>query len=188
LKKKEMNQAILQIKVSVGNVTPEIWRRIFVRSDATFAQLHLTLQSMMSWSNHYHYSFKAGGERYAPPQEVGYEFGSRKSVKTKLFSIFGKNTTTMMYEYGFSKGWVVDLHLEGTLVNTGQATTVLCTEGARHGPAEDSGGPREYMEKVKILKSPGHNRYQEMKEAIGPRFDAEDFNLAKTNEKLRKIG
>jgi hypothetical protein len=183
-----MNRAILQIKLSIGDVTPEIWRRIFVRSDATIAQLHLTLQSMMGWSNHYLYSFKAGGERYAPPQETGYEFGNRKSIKTRLLSIFGKHTTSIMYEYGFSNGWVVDLCLEGTFVNAGQATTVLCTEGARHGPAEDSGGPREYMEKIKILKNPSHNRHQQMRKSLGARFDAEEFNVAKTNEKLREIG
>lgn len=187
MKKKQMNRDILQIRLSIGEVTPEIWRRIFVRSDATFEQLHLTLQSLMSWSNHYLYSFKAGGQRYTPPQEVGYEFGNRKSVKAKLFSVFGKDTTTILYEYGFGKGWVVNICLEGTLVNAGQETTVLCTEGARHGPAEDSGGPREYMEKVKILKNPDHKRHQQMKESIGAKFDAEEFNLAKANEKLRKI-
>ena len=59
--------------------------------------------------------------------------------------------------------------------------------GFRHGPAEDTGGSRGYMEKAKIYTNPLHRRYQEIRKLIGPGFDSESFDLVQANEILREI-
>jgi len=187
MKPKRAKLSFLQIRLSVKDVKPEIWRLVRVSSDITLARLHLILQILMGWQNYHLYAFVIEESRYAPPNEDDDDFGKSKSIQTKLSSIFAKTAKTITYEYDFGDGWEIELRIESIPDMARQKHSAECIEGARHGPAEDSGGPHGYMEKVRILNNPSHKRHQEMRDWIGPDFDSEDFDIEETNEMLKEI-
>ena len=48
---------ILQLKISLKEIEPEIWRRFLVSSEISFHQLHEIIQEVMGWENYHLYSF-----------------------------------------------------------------------------------------------------------------------------------
>ncbi len=179
---------ILQFRLSVMEIKPEIWRLARVSSSITLAQLHTILQVLMGWQDHHLYAFVIDEKRYAPRHEDDGDLGKGNVIETKLSSLFKKTPKVITYEYDFGDRWEVQISVESTQDRIEQNQSAECLEGCRHGPVEDSGGSRGYMEKIKIFRNPQHKGYQRIREWIGPSFDPEAFDLVETNELLRKIG
>ena len=177
---------MLQLRLSVKDVKPEIWRKVLVSPDITLERLHSVLQVLMGWRNAHLYAFVINKTRYSPPSE-GEDQGKRNSVHTRLSAALAKNAEPFTYEYDFGDGWEVEVHTESIPNDVQESQLPECLEGSRHGPAEDTGGSRGYMEKAKIYNNPQHKRYQEIRKLIGPGFDPESFDIAHTNEVLREI-
>jgi hypothetical protein len=177
---------LLQLKLTVKNVRPEIWRKLLVSSDITLEKLHSILQTLMGWKSVHLYAFVINKKQYSPPNEVD-DIGKKNLIQTKLSTILRKSSEPFTYEYDFGDGWEIEVHIEAKLDGLQQNQPAECTEGSRHGPVEDSGGSRGYMEMAKIYNNPQHKRYLEIQKFIGPDFNAENFDLETTNEMLRKI-
>jgi len=50
-KKNAVPPEIYQLKVTLLNTSPPIWRRLLVPADVTLAQLHDVLQAAMGWED-----------------------------------------------------------------------------------------------------------------------------------------
>jgi len=171
----------------VKDVTPEIWRKLLVSSDITLERLHSILQVLMGWRGNHLYAFVINGKRYFPPSEYDADIGKQNSIRTRLSNIFAKDVKVIGYEYDFGDRWEIELSNEPNNDGLQQEQSTECVEGSRHGPVEDSGGSREYMEKVRIYCNPKHKRYQEVRKFIGPVFDPDAFDLRQTNERLKEL-
>jgi hypothetical protein len=66
---------IHQLKVSLSESRPLIWRSIQVPSQITLPQLHLALQIVMGWENYHLHEFKIAGNVYAEPDPEDNGFG-----------------------------------------------------------------------------------------------------------------
>ena len=187
MKQHKAQSKVLQFRLSVKDVKPEIWRKILVSSDITLARLHSILQVLMGWRDHHLYAFVIDEKRYSPRSEYD-EIGKGNLVRTKLSSVFAKDAKPITYEYDFGDGWEIVLCNEPKDGGLQQNQSAECIEGSRHGPAEDSGGSRGYMEKEKIYGNPKHKRHHEIRKLMGPNFDPEAFDLTQTNEMLKEIG
>ena len=188
MKKTIPHSRMIQFRLSVKGVKPEIWRKLLVSSDITLERLHTVLQVLMGWKNHHLYAFVISQKRYSPPNEDGGDdVGQSNLVHTKLSSISEKSLEAITYEYDFVDGWEIELQNETRTDDVQQNQPTQCIEGSRHGPAEDSGGSRGYMEKARIYGNPQHRRYLEIRKLIGPNFDPEAFDLRQTNEILKEI-
>lgn len=64
---------IHQLRATLDEIEPPIWRRLHVRSDVTLAQLHEAIQVAMGWENYHLHAFGASVEAPetagAPPRE-----------------------------------------------------------------------------------------------------------------------
>jgi hypothetical protein len=178
---------MIQFRLSVRDVKPEIWRKLLVSSDVTLEKLHTILQVLMGWKNHHLYAFVIDEKRYSPPNPDDDHIENNNLIQTKLSSIPGKSLEAITYEYDFGDGWEIELQNEARNADLPQDQLAECIEGSRHGPAEDSGGSRGYMEKARIYGNPQHRRYLEIRKLIGPDFDPEAFDLIQTNEILKEI-
>jgi hypothetical protein len=178
----------LRLRLSVKDIRPEIWRTLVVSPDVTLARLHTILQILMGWKDNHLYAYAINQKRYAPPDVDAERVGKSGTAGTKLSSIFGKETDVLRYEYDFGDCWEIELRTASPDGVFEQTQSVECMEGLRHGPVEDSGGPRRYMEMVDIYRNPQHRRHLEIQKWMGKGFDAEAFDLVKTNEMLKAIG
>jgi hypothetical protein len=188
MKHSKVPSRTLQFRLSVKDVKPEIWRKVLVSSDITLARLHSILQVLMGWRDNHLYAFVIDEKRYSSPTEDDDKVGRGNSIGTKLSSIFRGDGKAITYEYDFGDGWQIELLSEPKDSAFQQRQSAECIEGSRHGPVEDSGGSRGYMEIARIYGNPQHRRYLDVRELIGPGFDPEAFDLAHTNTMLKDIG
>lgn len=174
-------------RLSVRDVVPEIWRKLVVSSDITLAGLHTVLQVLMGWGDRHLYAFVIDTKRYASPSDADEDTTNRDKIRTKLSSIFKGGARSITYEYDFGDRWQVVLSAEPMDEGLHASRFAECVGGSRHGPVEDSGGSRGYMEKAMIYRNPQHKRYLDVRKFIGPNFDPEAFDLVKTNARLKAI-
>ena len=65
--KKAMDVPIYQLKVTLEESKPPIWRRLLVCSDVTLATLHGILQAAFGWTESHLHQFIVGGTCYGEP-------------------------------------------------------------------------------------------------------------------------
>lgn len=58
-----------RLRVELEDVTPMIWRELWVEGEMTLAQLHHILQAAMGWTDAHLHEFEIDGVRYGQPHE-----------------------------------------------------------------------------------------------------------------------
>jgi hypothetical protein len=173
-----------QLKITLKNTKPPIWRRILVAPEIKLDRLHDVLQIVMGWDNSHLYQFETPLGYFADPDFELEEAESSK--KTTLQSVLAGPRSHIRYQYDFGDSWDHQILLE-KVVELEDPCLALCLGGARACPEEDCGGVWGYDNLLEILKDPKHPEHKEMSEWIGHEFDAEAFDLAAINQRLARL-
>jgi len=177
---------IYQIKVTLEDVPPAIWRRVQVPGDITLFKLHETLQIVMGWDNYHLHSFLIHGEHYGDPTYDEFdELGTKDETRYKLSQVIREEGVRFVYEYDFGDGWEHTLLVEKILPAEKGIHYPRCVKGKRACPPEDVGGVWGYEEFLKAINDPEHSEYDEYRGWIGSEFDPEAFDLEEVNALLR---
>lgn len=64
----------LQIRITLAEINPAIWRRLVVPRSWSLDQLHLGIQAAFNWWNYHLHEFRIGGLRYGDVEMVEYDF------------------------------------------------------------------------------------------------------------------
>src|SRR5262245_49755133 len=97
--------AIYQIKVTLRDFKPFVWRRIQVRSDATLGELHAIIQMAIGWSNSHLHHFIVGKRpnlRFIGFGNEDGDFdmgGEENENKVMISAVLPTAKTNMVYEY-----------------------------------------------------------------------------------------
>ncbi len=178
--------AIYQLKVTLKDSKPPIWRRILVPDSVSLYQLHNILQIVMGWEDYHLHQFLIGDEYYGNPEddEMG-EMKNEKRFRLKQF-VTGKGFK-FFYEYDFGDGWEHVIQVEAVLpVEEGRQYPV-CVEGKRACPPEDIGGVWGYEDFLEAISNPEHPEHDEMLEWYGEDFDPEFFDVEEVNLGLHQF-
>src|ERR1700687_2515806 len=70
---------VYQLRVVLRGVSPLIWRRLLVRSDTTIADLHITLQTALGWTDEHLNRFVIHGREYGVSHDGGIGFRDNPS-------------------------------------------------------------------------------------------------------------
>src|SRR5712692_6259048 len=70
---------VYQLRVVLRGISPLIWRRLLVRSDATIADLHATLQLALGWADEHLNRFLIQGREYGVARIGAMSFRARRS-------------------------------------------------------------------------------------------------------------
>ena len=171
--------AIFQIKLTLHDVEPTVWRRILVPESFSLNRLHQAIQAVMLWLDYHLHEFEVGGRRYADLQYEGANaFGERLSNdrNIRLREIAARGVERFSYTYDFGDDWRMTVAIEKTVPAKAGAVYPVLTGGARAAPPEDCGGPPGYMEFVAALADENHPAHEEMLEWMdGEPFDPEDM-------------
>jgi hypothetical protein len=181
-----------QLKVVLLGSEPPIWRRLQVPANAKLDWLHAVLQVALGWTNSHLHHFLTADGRYSDPrlvEEMGFgEAPDRDETRTTLAEIAPAKGDAFGYEYDFGDSWQHEISVEKILPgNAAVANTARCLDGARACPPEDCGGVWGYAELLQTLKNRKHPDHKHKKEWIGGKFDAEAFDVKKTNLWLAKL-
>jgi hypothetical protein len=165
------NKQIYQFKISLLEITPQIWRRIQVPADYTFSNFHLAIQKAMGWENYHLYQFSPINSGDMIPEN---------DLISDIFCLDEANplykTSKVYYEYDFGDSWLHEVLLEKILEAKPGVKYPICVEGKRACPPEDCGGTPGYINLLNVIKSPRHNDFRHMTEWLGDEFYPEKFN------------
>jgi len=184
------SRGVYQLKVTLRDIRPPIWRRIEIREDATLTQLHRVLRLAVGWEDSHLHQFVIGGRVYSAPDPDD-ELSDRRVIdegKVRLAEVVSGVGTEFEYEYDFGDGWQHVLLLEAIVEPEPKAQYPRCLAGERSAPPEDVGGPPGYENYLRAIKDPAHEEHKEILEWHAP-FDPELFSAEAVNPKsLKKLG
>ena len=176
--------ALYQLKVTLAEIEPPIWRRLLVPADVTLADLHRVLQTAMGWTDSHLHQFLVGEESYGVPHPGDLE-EMHDEKKARLRDL-ASNGEGFVYEYDFGDGWQHEVVVEKSAPHEKGAPYPVCVGGERACPPEDCGGVYGYENLLQVLADPDHEEHEELKEWVGGSFDAEAFDARQVSAALAR--
>lgn len=142
---------VYQLKVSLRDISPMIWRRLLVPADLTLYGLHRAVQIAFGWENCHLHAFKLHGRRYGTmwTGERHYDGHGRELT---LADLGLRLRQKVLYEYDFGDLWEHDIRVEARLARDAGKVYPSCIAGSRAGPPEDVGGPVGYYALLERLR------------------------------------
>ena len=181
---------IYQIKVSLKDIRPPIWRRIQVRGNTTLYKLHGILQVVMGWEDYHLHEFDIDGKNYGPPQDgFADSLGFDKPInekKVKLSEAICAENARFLYTYDLGDDWRHKLLVEKIMPEEKGQRYPVCLKGEQACPPEDCGGTWGYSDLLEALKHPDDPECRELLEWAGE-FDPEEFDLDEINSYLKEM-
>jgi hypothetical protein len=177
--------SVYQIKVTLNDSKPPIWRRVLVEDTTTLSKLHTILQTVMGWTDSHLHQFIINDEFYGEPDDEFSDIETKNEKRYHLNQFVERKGFKFIYEYDFGDSWEHTLLIEAILPIEKGAVYPRCIEGKRACPPEDVGGVWGYEDFQKVIADPQDPEYEQMMEWLGVKFDPERFNLDHVNEGLR---
>ena len=177
---------IYQLKVTIRDIRPPIWRRVLVESSTTLSQLHLIIQAAMGWYNCHLHSFSIQGIEYGQP-EPDYGLELRDENKAKLANLIKQEKAKFFYTYDFGDSWEHTILVEKILPKKPKVSYPLCIKAKRACPPESCGGAWGYMEFLEAIQNPTHPEHESYLEWVGGSFDSEFCDLEEVNQRLAEF-
>lgn len=181
----------VQIKVTLDDIEPAIWRRLTVPLTFHLGQLHLIIQAAFNWWNYHLHEFNIGGLSYGAFEQVGEpdHNDDRRffdEAQVRLLDFGHCFDLKFIYNYDFGDSWRHIVELEKPLVLDPVPLQASCLDGARARPPEDVGGTPGYETFLEIMADRKHPEHTETKRWCGGHFDPEWFDLALVDKDVRQ--
>ncbi len=186
-KKTAVPSEIYQLKVTLLETRPPIWRRLMVPPDMTLAELHVVLQTAMGWHDSHMHEFSAGRRHFGRPNPDDRLMGMppvENERTVRLSSVLGKVGAKAIYTYDFGDGWEHDIVLEKRLSADPNLAYPLCTGGQLACPPEDCGGIGGFYNLLDALRDPEHEEHEELQDWVGDDYDPGAFSIDDVNQML----
>ncbi len=183
-----MAYSIYQIKMTLKDIEPLIWRRFQINGNINLFQLHKIIQTIMGWENAHLHQFLIHDKKYShhgyEPEEFRKE--TLNEGKFKLNGLITKENTSFIYEYDFGDDWKHELVVENILKDQEQLPHPICLAGENACPPEDCGGPWGYQDFIEAFQDSKHERHKECREWVGNDFDPEALDADRINQHLKR--
>ncbi len=186
---------MLRFHLSLWTVEPQIWRRLWISDRSTLAEFHTVLQVVMGWEDCHLHKFALRGRDYGIPDgeeritdEDPWKVGDERRVTLATLRLSVGETLEYLYDFG--NMWHHSLLLEERTLERQPLSAPFCTDGARSGPPEDSGGDLGFEGLLAILADPADPEFAETREwldHVRPGFSAEAFSASALNHELTHL-
>jgi hypothetical protein len=175
----------LQLKLTLRDIEPAIWRRVRVSPELTLSDLHHVIQILFDWNERHLWQFEIALTMYADFED---EFDELDLVpaKTTRLSDLPATVKRFAYNYDFGDDWWVEIAIEPGAGDLPAGAQALCVDGARRGPPDDVGGPWAYPGFVNAVSDPEHPEHPQMLEWAGGAWDPEAFAAETVNRELAR--
>lgn len=199
-----------QLKITLADSCPPIWRRLLVPGHITLLDLHDLIQVSMGWTNSHLHHFILKKNRFKPTPQMQRDYLAGKLPSTALRGVrvfsdpeFELEETEdesrvrfvdlplvvrskLVYEYDFGDSWEHVILVEKITEQDSPLEHPLCLAGELACPPEDCGGIYGYYETLDSVRDSAHPEHEERKEWLGD-FDPDYFSLEQTNKRIRAM-
>jgi Plasmid pRiA4b ORF-3-like protein len=187
---------VYELRITLQEIRPPIWRLIQVPSTLRQCCLHDALQAVIGWTDSHLHQFEKDGKHWGVPEHLeDDEIDIIDEGHTKVSDILTTPGDSMLYVYDFGDNWRHSVVLEKILPASAMMVGPVCIAGERHCPPEDVGGVPGYQEFLEIVFDPSHedfNHYVQwaggpspVNQSVG-RFQPEEFDLQAVNAAMSR--
>jgi hypothetical protein len=180
---------ILQIKITLLDVEPPVWRRVLVPTSLPLRRLHETIQAAMGWLNQHLHEFRIGERRFGVPDPEDEVSGSTLANDSlvKLSSLVEQGIDRFHYVYDFGDDWRHEVVIENIRPGEPGIDYPAFVEGARRCPPEDCGGPPGFQEFLEAVTNPAHPEHAVTLDWNGEPYDPDDIERAIIDAQISRI-
>jgi len=174
---------IYQFRLTVAEISPLIWRRIWMRADQTLADLHYTIQIVMDWTDCFLNQFLFRGQHYCVYKIGGMVMNNAHQAPLHDLSL--RPNECIQYQYNMYVPRHVQVRYEETVPYQPKHVYPYCVSGKQSGPVEQYSGPDEYQAKrdhysadyfgMILLNALIHYPDKTIKEVFGDEYDLFKF-------------
>jgi hypothetical protein len=179
---------IAQIKVTLLDTDPPVWRRLLVPATIRLDRLDRVIQAAMGWTNSHLHMFIHPSGRYGVPD---LDFPLHDERRTTLRDLAAQEGETFRYEYDFGDSWEHEIVLEQLLTAEPGGRCPTCLDGAGACPPEDCGGVHGYADLVDTLADPTQPDHLHLLEWLGIEkgsdFDPAHFDTTDADRRLDTV-
>lgn len=179
-----MAKDVYQLKATILETKPPIWRRVLVPEETTLTRLHEVLQAAFGWWDYHLHEFEFHGVRYGIDDGEDWGEPPRDERKARLGKLVEVGSS-FLYVYDFGDYWRHKVVVEKVLPAQPGGTVPACIGGRRACPPEDCGGPWGYDSFLEAIRDPAHEEHDGMLEWVGGSFDPDAFDPAEFEHRLQ---
>lgn len=190
-----LEEKLIQFKIHIVGISPQIFRRFVVRDSTSIAQLHHLIQMIVGWDGYFLHEFHIWGRYY------GHFYRNDCDVSLSHFGFKEKDKFT--YTYNFYDFWEHELRVEKITSLSSNDNYPKVIDGKRSCPIEGIGGAKYYQEAItrqflwcydmldKVAESIENKRLPEIDFDEVPSWylhhNSERFEKKKINRALKKL-
>lgn len=156
-----------QLKITLKDIEPVIWRRFTVPSHITLDRLHDVVQIVMGWQDSHLHQFVFKKQIFNEHPET---ISDNDESTVRLNTLLKRNGNKLTYIYDFGDSWEHEIVLEGKgPLSEAIQPEIECSEGLMACPPEDCGGAYAYMSLLRAVFDPQNHEedYEEFLSIIG---------------------
>jgi pRiA4b ORF-3-like protein len=185
---------VYELRITLQEILPPIWRLIQVPSTLRLCCLHDALQAAIGWTNSHLHRFEKDGKQWGAPEHFeDDDIDILDESRTRISDILTTPGDSVLYVYDFGDDWRHSVMLEKLLPVSGTTGRPVCVAGGRHCPPEDVGGVPGYQEFLEVVFNPSHEEFDHyvgwaegpspVNQSVG-RFQPEEFDVRAVNDTL----
>lgn len=180
-----MARHIYDLRITLTEVTPTVWRRVLLPGAFTLDRVHRVVQLAMGWRDMHLHSFDVDGRQYGPP-DLADDLEMLDELEVRLDRVAGKGDG-FAYTYDFGDWWDHELVVDDVLGAVPDERYPVCVEGSRACPPEDVGGPYGYRDFLIAIADPAHPDHARVRAWYGREHDPEHFDPQLVTTLLRRF-
>lgn len=182
-------QHIYQLHVALLDISPQIWRRLWIPGNLKLSKLDRVIQEALGWTNSHLHEFTIEGVRYGITglSDFGDEEDLKDDKKFTVSQVLVNSVKEFEYAYDFGDNWRHRVLVEGIMDATPYNDWPLCLAGENACPPEDVGGTPGYEEFLESMADPEHEEHFDNWQWNGGPFDPKGFDVNSANARIRKL-
>ncbi len=180
-----------RLLVTLKGSKPAIWREVLVPENATFEDLHLTLQVAFGWRDYHLHMFDAGFT-VGPEKLNDAPMGTPVAMDERLTYLYDlpSDYRKFSYDYDLGDDWEHVIERLGKVRSDGRERRPYVIGGQNAGPTEDIGGIRMWNDLAARFRS-GYGTAEDEEwldtTGYGPDYDVDAFDPAEADARLARI-
>ncbi|OYV64446.1 MAG: hypothetical protein B7X07_06390 [Actinobacteria bacterium 21-64-8] len=178
---------VLQLKVTLLDFEPIVWRRVLVPDSIALPKLHRVIQQLMLWWEYHLHLFTIDGVEFGQPEMDDlddFEWRNERGVKLVKHLEVGKS---IEYCYDFGDNWNLTIELEKTWPVHFALKHAVCVDGQFAAPPEDVGGTGGFRQFLDALADENDDEHDNYVEWSGGNYDFARLDLAEINARLQQV-
>lgn len=175
---------IYQLKVTLVDTEPPIWRQLLVPGGYTLDRVSRVIQLSLGWQGYHLHSFEIDGEQFGEPDPLEeLELEDELDVRLDAVATEGKRFT---YVYDFGDWWEHEVLVERVFDADPDERYPVCLAGERAGPPEDVGGASGYADMLAVLADPDKPDPANLRDWLAD-FEPDRWDATQASTLLRRM-